>query len=193
MRVLVGELGVAVDIGRHFDTLGVAWLIGGSVASSMLGEPRATADVDVVADLRAQHVEPLYAALVETYYIDHDATLYAVRTRGTFNVIHLESMTKVDIYCMKDDEVSREEMARRIYREALGATLPYASAEDIILQKLRWFADGGGVSDRQWRDALGVLRVWHGKLDQAYLERTASALGVRDLLAKLSAQREPDQ
>lgn len=192
MSVLIGELGVAIDIGRHFDDLSVAWLIGGSVASSTFGEPRATADVDVVADLRTAHIDPLFAALVATYYLDRDVMRDAANRRGTFNAIHLESMTKVDVYCAKDDPVSRVELTRRIYREVLGARLPFASPEDTIVQKLRWFVDGGGVSDRQWRDALGVLRVWDGKLDESYLDRTAFALGVGDLLAKLRAHRDPN-
>jgi hypothetical protein len=74
MTVLLGELDVALDVGRQLDALGVIWLVGGSVASSILGEPRATSDVDLVADLRGRHVAPLFAALVETYYIDEDAT-----------------------------------------------------------------------------------------------------------------------
>ena len=96
--MLVDEIDVALDLGRHFDELGVAWLIGGSVASSLLGEPRATADVDMVADLRLPHVAPFCARLVEAYYVDEDTVRWAVTSRRTFNVIRLSTMTKVDIY-----------------------------------------------------------------------------------------------
>jgi tRNA nucleotidyltransferase/poly(A) polymerase len=65
--MLIGELEVALDVGQKLDSLGVTWLVGGSVASSILGEPRATADVDLVADLRGRHVSALFAALVDTY------------------------------------------------------------------------------------------------------------------------------
>src|SRR5678815_747272 len=157
--MLIGELEVALDVGQKLDSLGVTWLVGGSVASSILGEPRATADVDLVADLRSRHVSPLFAALVDTYYIDEDATRAAVRTRGAFNVIQLASMTKVDIYCSPDEPLGREELERRIFIEVEGQRVPCASAEDIILQKLLWFVAGGGVSDRQWRDIRGVVRV----------------------------------
>src|SRR5262245_20245648 len=100
--MLLGEVAVALDVGQQLDALGVTWLIGGSLASSILGEPRATADVDLVADLRGPHIRALFAALVDNYYIDEDAAREAVRTRGSFNVIQLVSMTKVDIYCSPD-------------------------------------------------------------------------------------------
>jgi hypothetical protein len=157
--MLLGELEIALDVGKQLDALGVTWLVGGSLASSILGEPRATADVDLVADLRGLHVKPLFAALVDTYYIDEDATKVAVRTRGAFNVIQLASMTKVDIYCSLDEPLARDELKRRIFVDVDGRKVPCASAEDIILQELKWFVAGGGVSDRQWRDVRGVIKV----------------------------------
>jgi hypothetical protein len=180
--MLIGELEVALDVGQKLDTLGVTWLVGGSVASSILGEPRATADVDLVADLRGRHVSALFAALVDTYYIDEDAAKAAVRERGAFNVIQLASMTKVDIYCSADEPLAREELQRRIFVDIDGQKIPCASAEDIILQKLLWFVEGGGVSDRQWRDIRGVIKVQGEALDRAYLERHATSHGVLDLL-----------
>jgi hypothetical protein len=180
--VLLGELGIALDVGRQLDALGVIWLVGGSLASSILGEPRATADVDLVADLRGRHVRALFEALVDTYYIDEDATKAAVRTRGAFNVIQLASMTKVDIYCSADEPLAREELKRRIFVDVEGQRLPCASAEDIILQKLKWFVEGGSVSDRQWRDIRGVVKVQGAGLDRAYLEHHASSHRLLDLL-----------
>lgn len=188
--MLVGEIEIAIDVGHHFDALGVAWVIGGSVASSLLGEPRATADVDIVADLRPVHVHPFYLRLNETYYIDEDAMRWAVRDRRTFNVIHFESTTKVDIYVGKDDPLSRGQMERRIFVEAAGAQLPICSAEDIILQKLLWFEQGARVSDRQWRDVLGVARVNRERLDRSYLDGHARANGLADLLTRLLADAE---
>lgn len=187
--MLLGEVAIALEVGRQFDALGVTWLVGGSVASSILGEPRATADVDLVADLRGRHVSALYAALVDTYYIDEDATKAAVRTRGTFNVIQLASMTKVDIYCSADEPLAREELKRRIFVEVDGERIPCASAEDIILQKLIWFTAGGGVSDRQWRDIRGVIKVQGSALDRAYLEHHAESHGVLDLLHRALNER----
>ncbi len=181
--MLIGELEIALDVGRQLDALGVTWPVDGSLASSILGEPRATTDVDLVADLRGRHVSALFTALVDTYYIDEDATKAAVRTRA-FNVIQLASMTKVDIYCSRDEPLAREELKRRIFVDVEGQRLPCASAEDIILQKLKWFVEGGRVSDRQWRDIRGVIKVQGAALDRAYLEHHASSHGVLDLLQR---------
>lgn len=183
--MLVDTISVALDLGRHFDALGVVWLVGGSLASSLLGEPRATADVDLVADLRMQHVAPLCARLAEAYYVDEDVARWAVQTRRTFNVIHFESTMKVDIYCSTSDALSRGQLERRLHIPVGEARLPVYSPEDIILRKLMWFEQGQRVSDRQWRDMIGVLKVNKGKLDRLYLDEQARDLGLTELLAKL--------
>ena len=188
---MLSEIDLALDLGRHFEALGVRWLIGGSLASSLLGRPRATDYVDLVADLRGEHVRTLYDRLVDTYYIDEDAVRWAVQTRRTFNVIHLASMIKADIYCTKHDALAHDQMNRRIILEtALGSVL-VCTAEDIVLQKLLWFVEGGGVSDRQWGDLRGVVDVNRDQLDREYLERHAREHGIDALLVKLLAGESP--
>lgn len=98
-------------------------------------------------------------------------------------------MTKVDIYCSPDEPLARAELQRRIFVEVDGQSFPCASAEDIILQKLRWFVSGGGVSDRQWRDIRGVIRVQGSALDRQYLEHHAASHGVLDLLQRALDER----
>ncbi|MCW5804013.1 MAG: hypothetical protein KIT31_16685 [Deltaproteobacteria bacterium] len=133
------------------------------------------------------HVAPLYAALHETFYVDEDTMRWAVTTRRSFNAIHLESMIKVDVFCAKDTELARQELARRITLDVEGRSLPVASAEDIILQKLMWFVEAG-ESERQWGDALGVVKVRGAELDRTYLEREAARIGLTPLLARLLAE-----
>lgn len=182
--MLLSEVDVALDLGVHLDALGIPWLVGGSIASSLLGEPRATADVDIAADLRVPHVDPLFARIVDTYYADRDTMRWAAMTRRTFNVIQLASMIKIDIYCV-NDAMSRAQLDRRIRIEVAGNTLPICTSEDIILQKLLWFEQGKRVSDRQWRDLLGVVRVNRERLDREYLDTNARELKLTELLAKL--------
>ena len=95
--MLAEPLRIALAVGAEFDRLGVGWVVGGSVASSMQGLPRATQDIDLVADLQPEHAAPLARALREDFYADVDAIGDAIRRRGSFNVIHLDSMTKVDV------------------------------------------------------------------------------------------------
>lgn len=184
--MLVTELDLAIDVGRHLDAVGARWFIGGSVASSLLGVPRATLDVDLVADLRRPHVVPLCAALIDAYYVDEDTCRWAVDTRRSFNAIHHATMIKIDVFCAKDDALTRSELTRRLMLDVGGRQVPVCSPEDIILQKLLWFVESGG-SERQWRDALGVVQTRRDHLDRQYLNEQAEPTGLMELLTRLLA------
>jgi len=145
----------------------------------------------LVADLRLGQVKSLHDRLKETYSIDEDAARWAVSAKRTFNVIHFANAIKVDIYVVGDDSLSRAQIERRIFVEAVGKRLPICAPEDIVLQKLLWFERGARVSDRQWRDLLGVVRVNREALDREYLDRQAAANGLSELLARLLAEADP--
>jgi hypothetical protein len=174
--------------------LGVDHYIGGSIASSAFGEFRATNDADIVADLRDEHAAPLAAALQNRYYVDLESVRGAIRRRASFNVIHLRTMLKVDVFVQKDRAYDREALRRREAQPASNApgapSLELSSSEDVILAKLDWYRQGGEVSERQWRDVQGVLRVQSSALDVAYLRRWAPELGVTDLLERALAEAD---
>jgi len=179
-------LAAITPIADAFEQLGIAYHIGGSVASSAYGFIRATIDADLVADLRLEHVRPLVKQLEADYYIDADAVRDAIRRRSSFNAIHLGTMLKVDVFIPKARPFDQEEQ-RRVRQEVLvEGTHPFymASPEGTILNKLEWYRMGGEVSDRQWNDILGVLKVQATALDMAYLQRWARALEVTDLLER---------
>ncbi len=174
---------VTAELGR----LGVAHVVVGSLASSLHGLPRATNDVDVLAALRPEHVEPLVRALGPAFYIDADMIRDAIRRRAEFNVIHLATMFKVDVFIPALDPVSSNQLARGVLVVAdaeRNLVLRIASAEDTVAHKLAWFRRGGETSDRQWQDVVGVLKVQGSRLDLDYLAETTQALGVVDLLAR---------
>ncbi len=177
---------------RALETLRVEYVVGGSLASSIYGEPRATNDVDVVVNLRLEHVPGLVTALGEDFYIDEEMAREAVLRRSTFNLIFQPSVFKLDIFVARLDSWTREELSRGrvIELEVSGerVALRFASPEDALLHKLVWFRMGGEGSERQWRDVLGVLRVQAGALDETYLVQWAEPLGVADLLVR--AMRE---
>jgi hypothetical protein len=181
-----------IPVVEALERLGVAYQIGGSVASSLHGTPRSTNDVDLVADLQAQHVEPLCRELQGSYYAAPELAFDAIRHKSCFNLLHLATGYKVDIFVRGGSEYDitslQRNSPRRIDEDDKGRTFPVATAEDMVLRKLQWFRRGGEVSDRQWRDVLGVLRAQRDRLDHAYLYRWATELKVDDLLA--SAERE---
>lgn len=185
--MLITELELAADVGRHLDAARVRWLVGGSVASSILGIPRATLDIDLVADLRGAHVTPLYEGLITDYYVDRDTMRWAVSTRRSFNAIHQTSLIKVDIFCAGDDTLSRRELDRRVFFDLEVGRIPLCSSEDIILQKLVWWREAGG-SERQWRDALGVVQVRGDDLDRSYIVDQAAPLGLQELVERLFSE-----
>ena len=169
------------------DALGVPYLIGGSLASAVHGVARATMDADLVADLGLGHVQPLALALCATFYVAAEAIEDAVRRRSHFNVIHLETMFKVDVFVRRQrpfDQAQFERRSAQVVATDPERTAYVASPEDTILAKLEWYRMGGEVSERQWRDVLGVLKVQGERLDVAYLHRWAAALQVSDLLAR---------
>jgi hypothetical protein len=157
-----------------------------SVLSSLHGVARATADVDVVAALRLLHVAQLLERLADDFYADADAITDAIRRRAMFKVIHLATMMKVDVY-IAATEFDASAMSRHLLKslDDLPAARQFsvATAEDVILHKLTWFRDGGQVSDRQWDDIIGVLRVQRD-IDLAFLRDWAARLEVTDLRAR---------
>ena len=169
-----------------FEQLGVLYHIGGSVASSIYGILRATIDADLIADLRLEHVRPLVIQLQTDYYIDEDMIRDAIKRRSSFNVIHLDTMLKVDVYIPKFRSFDQEELRRAQQEVLLEETRPFnvASPEGTILNKLEWYRMGGEVSDRQWNDILGVLKVQGTSLDIDYLQKWAANLRVTDLLER---------
>jgi hypothetical protein len=172
------------------ERLGVAFHLGGSLASSIHGFPRATLDADLVADLRPGQGEALAKVLGADFYADARAMEVAIASRSSFNLIHLETMFKVDVFVTGPSPFDRESFERS-RPEAIGPggrTIRVATPEDVVLHKLRWFREGGAVSERQWTDAVGVLEVQKDRLDRAYLDRWARELGVADLLDRALAE-----
>jgi hypothetical protein len=182
----IDPIAVARSVTCTLDSLGIAHTIGGSIASSFAGEPRSTIDIDIVAAIEERHIPALVEALSPAFYVDDEALRRAVRMRSSANLIHLETMLKVDLFVAGGTPLDSQQLARR---QAVfvrpGVTLYVHPPEDILLQKLRWYRLGGDTSDRQWRDALGIVRVQGPRLDHDYLRHNAPVLGVTDLLNRL--------
>lgn len=180
-------LRVAVRFIEMLDDLGVAYHLGGSIASSVHGIPRMTQDVDVVARLTPENTAALARIAAAEFYMDADVARTAVLERTSFNLIHRESGMKIDIFVRGDAPFDIEEF-RRHRRERVRAQPPYdlfvKSPEDTLLRKLQWYRLGGEVSDRQWADVLGVIRTQAERLDRAYLQQWSQDLGVADLLER---------
>lgn len=184
MPVLAALSGVITAL----EQLGVAYRIGGSVASSAHGVPRSTVDVDVVAALRPEHVRPLCLLLESSYLAEAELLQLAIDTGTSCNFIHFASAYKIDLFVRGDRPFDLREFERgcrqRLCTAPDGREYDLATAEDIVLRKLQWYRTGGEVRETQWLDVLGVLRVQYGKLDLPYLQRWAAELQIDDLLQR---------
>jgi hypothetical protein len=186
---LLAAIGPVVDA---LEDLGVPYYLGGSVASSLHGVARTTLDVDVIADIRGKHVTRFVSALGGDYYVSEPMIRDAILHRSSFNVIHLSTAFKVDVFVPKDREFDQAAFDR-IRRDRLGdpqstREIFVASPEDVVLNKLEWYRKGCEVSERQWNDALGVLQVQAQAIDFEYLRKWAAVLNIDDLLERMLEQ-----
>jgi hypothetical protein len=184
-------LQVAFRVLDVLDRLGVPYHLGGSYASAVHGVPRQTHDVDLVIDLPADRVPDFIRHLGADFYADEAAVRRAVGEHGSCNLVHLETGVKVDLFMKVATPFENSEF-ERCRMVAIGVEaprlVPVKSAEDILLRKLLWYRAGGGVSDRQWEDARGILAVQADRLDLDYLASWAVRLTVRDLLDRLLSE-----
>jgi hypothetical protein len=178
---------VALLAAGALDRTGLRYVIGGSLASSVSGEPRSSLDVDVMVEITEHDVPVLLANLGENFHAEAESFARAIRNRSSVQIFHLPTATKVDLFVMGATPLEPEQMDRRIkvdIPDRPGAQLYVYTAEDILLQKLRWYRLGQEVSDRQWRDVLAIIAVQADALDLTYLRRAASPLGLSDLLER---------
>ena len=176
-----------LDVTARLEQIGAPYLLGGSLASSLLGEPRATVDIDLAIVLRHSQVEALVGALGPDYYVEPAAVREAVDRHSSFNAIHQPTVVKVDFFVLGDAPFDRTQIEGRRLSAPLGGSdrgVFVSRAEDLILRKLDWYRQGGGVSDRQWRDVLGVLKVQAERLDLQHLRRWAASLDLVELLER---------
>ena len=168
------------------DSLNIAYVIGGSMASSVYGAVRFTQDADITVEPFAPIVDKFFEALKDDFYISKEAMYQALQSRNSFNVIHFATAFKIDIFVRADSEFQRQIFTRR-RKIKLGdseKSMSFVSPEDIILLKLDWFRQSGDSSERQWSDVQGVLAGQGKSLDFAYLERWAKKLELDELLSR---------
>lgn len=176
---------VALRVAEALERCGVAYFLGGSLASSVHGEPRAANDVDLVVDLSEADVAPFVAALGPDFDVDEVALRRAARERASWSLVHVPSVTRIDLFMRRPGAFDDREFARSAPLEVrAGRSLVVKSAEDTVLRKLLWYRGGARHSERHWLDVVEVLRISAEVLDGAYLDLWAACLDVADLLAR---------
>ncbi len=177
---------VVAELAVVFDALGLRYAVGGSLASSVAGEPRSTQDADISVDLGPEHVEALIETLSDRFYVPVDRLQRAAPERLSVNLIHLTTAMKIDLFVAGGTPIDEAVLRRRMrFRpDSVEHPVQTYTPEDVLLHKLRWYRKGGERSERQWRDIVGIVRVQGEALDRHYLADGARTLGVSDLLAR---------
>ena len=182
---LIAALVPVIDL---FEQWQIDYFIGGSIAGSAHGVPRATVDIDLIATLPEKSIQPLVENLQTDYYVDETAIRRAIANRGSFNLIHLATMLKLDVFIQGSGDYDEEEARRAIQipleDDPQARKFFVASAEDMVIAKLDWYRRGGEISEKQWSDILGILKVQGENLDFDYLKRWAKRKNLSDLLLR---------
>jgi hypothetical protein len=174
-----------------FEKLGVPYLIGGSLASTLYGMVRTTQDSDIFAEMHLEHIQPFVSALEADFYLDQEMIANSIQNNSSFNIIHRDTMFKVDVFIPRPRPYLKSQLARvrrQTFTFGKEVSAKFASPEDTILSKLEWFRMSGEGSDHQWRDILGVLKTKAGDLDLDYLRQWAKELKISDLFERAFAQ-----
>jgi hypothetical protein len=163
---------------RALERAAVPYMLTGSFAGALHGRPRATQDIDIVIAPTAASLEHLLSEFPEArYYVSRDAALEAFEQASMFNVVDFETGWKIDFIFRKARSFSRAEFERRAQTDALGIRLFVATPEDLLISKLEWAKLG--ESERQIRDAAGIVSTQGSDLDDAYVQTWVEALGLQ--------------
>ncbi|HJN09896.1 MAG: hypothetical protein QGG09_13935 [Pirellulaceae bacterium] len=174
-----------------FRTLGIRHFVGGSIASSFHGATRATMDVDVVCELTDDKISSFIELFDCDFYISEPAVRDAVGQKSCFNLIHMPTSFKIDIFVSRGRPFDTESMQRassQILGDDRTVEVPIASAEDSIISKLEWYQLTNETSERQWDDVSRLIKLLGDTADVGYLKHAAESIGVAELLTKLLKQ-----
>ena len=191
-------MNIPADIEDFFTRLertGIAYMVGGSYASSAHGKPRSTNDIDVVLRIDESMIDAFFSEFEQDYMVSKPTIEQALQSDEwfrSFQIINYASLLRVDCFVPVSEPFAASEFARRrrihIYP---GLEVWVSSPEDIVIRKLQWFVLGGSKSDKQWNDIVGVLEARSGILDDAYLDLWSGTLGVKSLLNDARSQVVP--
>jgi hypothetical protein len=166
------------------------YMLTGSYASSLQGEPRLTHDIDLVVAITPSAARSLSLEFpAPDYYLDEIAVAEAVGRKSQFNLLDIRNGDKVDFWMLTDEPFDQSRFARRYVEEFEGQRLHVSRPEDTILMKLRW-AELSGGSEKQFGDARSIYELQRNSLDLSYMEQWARSLGVTGLWERIKSEAD---
>lgn len=173
-------------VAKILNDLDIPYMVTGGMAVFVWGQPRFTADIDIVIELQEKNIPALAKALQsieEAGYIDEEAVRNALRNKGEFNFVSPSTGLKVDFWVLGRDPFDKTRLTRRVAKEIINQTVYFIAPEDLILTKLRWYQESG--SSKHLEDAQSILQKMRKGLDKNYLREWAEKQGTSEILLKL--------
>jgi hypothetical protein len=179
-----GPIELLLQLAAILDELGIPYALGGSMASSLIGEPRSTVDVDIAIRLDPAAGRALLDRVNAEFYVPLEDARAAIEAHTSFNLVDTAHGLKVDLFVLGGGLLDQMQIERRMSVAIPGVAdqIWVTSPEDQVLRKLDWYRSAGHASERQWRDVLGILRVHGDAMDRVYLDEIARAVGLDGLL-----------
>jgi hypothetical protein len=173
----MNEIDIVRDISRRFEKADIPYMLTGSMAMNYYAQPRMTRDIDVVIAIGPEDVDRVAALFRPDYYVSEENIRESVAHESIFNLIHQESVIKVDCIIRKRTEYRLVEFERRQKISVRDFNTFIVSKEDLIISKLSWAKDSH--SEVQLGDVRNLLATGY---DTAYLQHWTRELGLDNLL-----------
>jgi hypothetical protein len=173
------------------NSCGIDYMLTGSVASSVQGEPRTSHDIDIVLQVRQSAVPALIQAFSPPrFYLTKESITDAILHQGMFNVIDVSGGDKIDFWILTDEPFDQSRFARKLRQLLFGIDVCISTPEDTIIQKLYWAKKSGG-SEKQFTDALRVYELQYALLDMTYISRWVKTLHIEEMWTTLRKKADP--
>jgi hypothetical protein len=182
----MNPLEILLQTAERLSRLGIPYMVTGAFAVSYYGKPRSTHDIDVIVEIDMSGMEHIHEAFHGDFYASKEAMEEAIRHRSMFNLIHNETLTKIDFWMLEDTAFDRERFSRRIEKELRGVPVYFSSPEDMIIVKLDWFKQT--EIHKHYEDALGIVLVQQDSLDIEYVRQWCAKRSSGELLDRLIAE-----
>lgn len=180
---MINEQDVLKIVVKRLESIGIQYMITGSVAANFYITPRMTRDTDIIIDVVEQDAERIFSLFSEDFYIDLDMMKDAIRRKGIFNIIHRDGIVKIDFIVRKETEYRKLEFERRRNIPFEGLSINVVSPEDLILSKLEWARDS--LSEMQIRDVKNLMTTVPD-LDRQYIDKWVGKLRLEEIYRKIT-------
>lgn len=183
---MLSELEVLKLVITRLDSVGIPYMVSGSVAANFYTTPRMTRDIDIVIELQEKDAENFFSLFSRDFYIEMESVKNAIRDKQMFNIIHNEAIVKIDFIIRKETEYRKIEFERRHSIILEGLRVYITSPEDLIISKLYWAKDN--LSEIQIRDVVNLMNTIPD-IDKEYIANWVQKLGIEKVYRRTSDER----